>query len=548
MKDRTRLTIFMLLSLMALLLAACGTQETPVAEQPAPTSTPEAAAPPEMEPSDPVWAQIQSSGVMRVGTSADYPPFEFHIEGTEIDGFDPALMREIGRRLGVSVEMIDFAFEGLGQTLQIGQIDAAIAALSVTEERQTIVDFSDVYFAGFGAALAQETSAITSIQSPQDFSGKRVGVQKTSVYEAWASDELVATGIINPDQLLVYAEPAHAVRDMLQDRLDVVLMDQLAAQQFVGQEAVKIVGESIAPQVYAIAVPKGASELQARLNQAIIDIRNDGTLATLAREYLGVELDKGLIPPTATPAATPTAGPTATPAGCTNGMAFVKDLNYPDGSEVKPGVKFSKGWQIRNTGTCKWSDKYSLRFVKGAQMGGKNIKVSGTVNGGATYDMYVDFTAPNEAGDYTSFWQMYDDNGKPFGQTIWTDIVVKTGSGATATPKPNPTATATHMPDQPTATPVSCEIDFLTAQPGSVQQGGAISVQWEWTCDSVAAARLTRTDPDGTVVPLYGGADVSNPGEYDDLAANVGTLTYTLKVDSEFGPSAKQSVQVTVTQ
>lgn len=535
-----------LLSLLVLVLAACSSEPTAAPETPPEEAVPTSA--PEGEAGDQVWAQIQASGVMRVGTSADYPPFEYYVEGTEIDGFDPALIREIGNRLGLAVELTDFAFEGLGQTLQIGQIDAAIAALSVTEERQAIVDFTDVYFAGFGAALVQESSAINSIQSPQDFTDKRVGVQKLSVYESWVDDELVTTGIINPDQLFVYSKPADAVRDLTENRLDVVLMDQLAADEFVAAEAVKLVGESIAPQVYAIAVPKGAYELQANLNQAILDIRNDGTLASLAREYLGVELDEGLLPPTATPAAIPTAGPSPTPAGCVNGMAFVKDLNYPDGTELKPGEKFSKGWQIANTGSCTWNDKYTFRFVKGSQMDGKNTKVSGTVNSGATYDMYIDFVAPNKAGEYISFWQMYDANGQPFGQTIWVAVVVKTSSGATATPKPDATATATTPPEQPTATPVTCVIDSLSAEPSSLQQGGNLVVSWSWTCEAAASARLTRTDPDGTVVPLYGGGDVSNPGQYDDIAAKVGTLTYTLKVDSEFGASDQKSVQVTVTE
>jgi hypothetical protein len=368
------------------------------------------------------------------------------------------------------------------------------------------------------------------------------------VYQAWVEDEMVASGLIAPDQLFVYAKPADAVRDLTENRLDVVLMDKLAAEPFESSDPVKIVGESIAPQVYAIAVPKGAYELRAALNQAILDIRNDGTLASLAREYLDVDLDQGQLPPAATPAPTPTAGPSPTPAGCVNGMAFVKDLNYPDGTQVQPGESFSKGWQIQNTGNCVWDEDYTFRFVKGAQMEGKNVRISGEVQPGATYDMYIDFVAPAQAGEYISFWQMVDANGVPFGEILWVVIVVPTSSGATATPEPQPSATSTIPPDQPTATPVTCVIDSLTANPTSLQQGGSLVVQWSWTCEATARARLSRTDPDGTVVPLYGGGDVSNPGQYDDIAAKVGTLTYTLRVDSEFGASAQQSVEVTVNE
>jgi polar amino acid transport system substrate-binding protein len=82
---------------------------------------------------------------MVIGTSADYPPFEYRAPSFTIDGFDAALMREIARRLGVSVELHDYAFDGLLDGVQLGQIDGAIAAISVTDERSQQVDFSRTY-------------------------------------------------------------------------------------------------------------------------------------------------------------------------------------------------------------------------------------------------------------------------------------------------------------------------------------------------------------------------------------------------------------------
>ncbi len=95
-----------------------------------------------------------------VGTSADYPPFAFYDDKFQLDGFDIALMKAIGEKLGVEVEFNDFAFDGLGNALQLGQIDAAIAAISVTPERQELVDFSDVYYVGADALLVAEQTAL----------------------------------------------------------------------------------------------------------------------------------------------------------------------------------------------------------------------------------------------------------------------------------------------------------------------------------------------------------------------------------------------------
>jgi polar amino acid transport system substrate-binding protein len=112
-------------------------------------------------PAEPVaedasWSRIQAAGKIVVGTSADYPPFEYYID-FQADGFDIALMREIGQRLGVEIEIKDFAFDGLGSALQLNQIDVAIAAISITPEREGFVDFSDVYYVGCRPAISSLT-------------------------------------------------------------------------------------------------------------------------------------------------------------------------------------------------------------------------------------------------------------------------------------------------------------------------------------------------------------------------------------------------------
>ena len=70
-----------------------------------------------------VWANVQQAGKIVVGTSADYPPFAFYNNKFQIDGFDIALMNAIGEKLGVKVEFNDFAFDGFGGALQLGQIE-----------------------------------------------------------------------------------------------------------------------------------------------------------------------------------------------------------------------------------------------------------------------------------------------------------------------------------------------------------------------------------------------------------------------------------------
>ena len=407
---------------------------------------------PSPDAGDDSWAKIEAAGVMKVGTAADYRPFEYYNEQLVMDGFDIALIREVANVLGVSAEVTDFAFQGLGGALQIGQVDMLISALSITGEREAFADFSNVYYVGEDGVLARDGSGIDSVSSPGDFAGKRVGVQNKTAYMDWAQSTLVATGIITQDQLFVYAKPEHAVADLEIDRLDLVVMDILPAKKAASETGVNLVGQSLNPQHFAIAVPQGATALQQQINSALTELQNNGTMARLYERYLNLKPDEIPTPPP--PEATATPAPTPTPGGCINGMEFVEDLSYDDHDftdlpKLNPGEKFAKGWRIKNSGTCEWTTDYYLGFVRGDRMDGEDTSVDSKVETGKTLDIYVDLVAPNTAGEFTGWWQMFTDKDIPFGETIWAAIQV---IGPTEVPTNTPEATETPIPPEATAT------------------------------------------------------------------------------------------------
>jgi len=417
---------------------------------------------------DDSWQKVQAAGVLRVATSADYPPFSYQNQNFAIDGFDPALIQEIGRKLGVQVQITDYAFESLYPVLDLGQADVAIAAISSTVARGQFVDFSNVYYVSKDGILARTDSGIESINQIPQFAGKRVGVQKNSVYQSWAQLYLVDTGVITQDMLFAYAKPEHAVNDLKLGRLDVVIMDLQPAVRTLADPELKLVGEGLDQQLLVIALPKGADSLRAQIDRALLELQNEGRVNQLAQTYLGLR-PEDIIPP-------PTPEPTQAP--CVDAMQFIDDLNYDDKDKTEfpvldPGKTFQKGWRIKNTGTCDWSNAYFIKYVHGsdpaAQMGGQPTAIKGSIKPGQTYDMYVDLAAPQVAGKYVGYWQMHDANGVPFGQTIWVAIEVRdTAPGVpTATetvvasptpPVPTPTATAeppTAVPPEPTEEPGS---------------------------------------------------------------------------------------------
>lgn len=270
--------------------------------------------------SDP-WTHIQQSGQLVVGTSADYPPFESYNDNFRIDGFDIALITEVARSLGVSVQVNDIAFEGLPDALASDQIDVAIAAISITPEREESMTFSQVYYVSEDAVLAAEGSSVPGISTVGDLASYTIGVQQSSVFTDWLKDELVDSAAMPATNLAIYDEADHALRDLRDGRIDVVVMDLLPAETALADGGVRLVGQGLRRERYGIAMQLGATGLRDQINGALNQLQSDGVIANLVNEYLsldGVEViptpSPTPEPPTPTPDPTDTAVPTNTTA------------------------------------------------------------------------------------------------------------------------------------------------------------------------------------------------------------------------------------------
>jgi ABC-type amino acid transport substrate-binding protein len=437
-----------------------------------PTPTTEAVLPPTTGPEvDDSWERVQAAGKLVIGTAADYPPFEYYVGNRQITGFDIAMMDEIGRRLGVTVDYRDFAFDGLGNAIMLQQVDAAIAAISVTPERESYVDFSNVYLVGEDAVLAAEGSSISAINAVGDMAPYRLGVQRGTVYDQWLQRELVDTGLMPDTQLFVYDKGEFAVRDLQEGRLDLIMGDLQPAEVAVGTGGLKIVGRGLNQQRYAIALPKGAQSLKAEIDSALTAMYNEGVIAQLAKEYLDIE---NLLP---TPVPVPTSTP-APPPACVDGMAFE---GYPglSGDPItnppvrQPGENFTWTWRVKNTGTCTWDSSYRAVYVTGnssaARMGGEPTPIQGTVAPGQSYDLAVRLAAPLQPGTYLGVWELENGQTQGFGERLQVAAQV-TSARPTATPAP-------------TQTPVA-GISF-TVDRTNIKQGECVT--FSWRADNVKA-------------------------------------------------------------
>ncbi|MCB0188395.1 MAG: transporter substrate-binding domain-containing protein, partial [Caldilineaceae bacterium] len=304
-----------------------------------------------------------------------------------------------GRRLNIEVVFKDFAFEGLLDALHLNQVDAAIAAISITSGREQAATFTQIYYVGEDAILARADDPLSNIQIAREMAGRRVGVQNGSVYEAWVQQNLVDTRLITTEQMQQYGDLKLAVADLKANRVDLVMLDAAPAQSFVQGEGVKVAGEGLVEQRYAIALPEGDDSVAVNMNRVLTELQNDGVLAQLVEQYLTVAAEEVIVPPTpAPPTATPipteepipTATttplpPTLTPIPpCVDGMSYVLDINLDDHGMTAPPVLspsqgFTKGWRLQNSGTCAWDAAFSLVYIGGntgaSQMGGQPVTV-----------------------------------------------------------------------------------------------------------------------------------------------------------------------------
>jgi len=221
-----------------------------------------------------------------VGTSADYLPFEFVDETTgNYTGFDVELMELIAEKLGVTVEWKDMDFLIVLNSLEAGQVNAAIGAMSITPERQEQALFSNPYWESPNAVLVKKDSTVTVTDPLVDFPALLIGVQSGTIHEDYVKTQLIDAGLMEAANLSSYPRADNAISDLVAGRLDAVYMDAAAAQAFTEKYPVVIAMVHKVESGMGIAVMLGEQELIDRINEILAQLMEDGSIETLADKY-----------------------------------------------------------------------------------------------------------------------------------------------------------------------------------------------------------------------------------------------------------------------
>ena len=271
-------------ALMAAALTACSSKPAETAA-PETTQAPPAEAAPETEGETAEASEEATGGAEAAGgtlvmaTNAEFPPYEYYEDG-DIVGIDVEIAKAIAAKLGMELQIEDMAFDAIIPAVTSGKADFGAAGMTVTEERQRSVEFTDTYANSNQVAIVKEDSDITGSDA---LAGKIIGVQLGTTGDALATEIKDAT-------VERYNKGLEAVQSLTQGKIDAVVIDQATAEAFVKKtEGIKILEEKMSEEEYAIAIKKGNMELVEKMNEAIKELKEEGKIDEIVAKYMDAE-------------------------------------------------------------------------------------------------------------------------------------------------------------------------------------------------------------------------------------------------------------------
>lgn len=219
---------------------------------------------------------LVTEGKLIMGTNAEFPPFEY-MEGGKVVGFDAAMMEKVAEKLGLALEIKNMDFDSLPEALSSGQIDVIAAGYTVTSEREEQMLFADSYYTARQTIIVKADS---NIATKDDLQGKKIGVQSgtTGQFEA---EKLT-------DEVVPFNNGAMAVEALKSGQVDAVIIDNNPAAEYYNEnsDTLKLLEKQFEDEDYAVAVKKGNTALLDAINEAIQELKEDGTLDNIKDQYI----------------------------------------------------------------------------------------------------------------------------------------------------------------------------------------------------------------------------------------------------------------------
>ena len=275
---KTRIVLLSLVAATAIALTGCAPAEPDLSSPGGESAT----------ATDTSLADVQEAGELVIGTEGTYKPFTYHEDGTgDITGYDVEIIQAVADKLGVEAVFEETQWDAIFAGLDAGRFDLIANQVSITEERTAKYDFSEAYTVSPGVVIV--SAGNTDISSLADLAGKTTAQSLSSNWYTLAEE--------NGATVEAVEGWAQAIALLEEERIDATLNDKLTFLDYVTSKPesaakLKVAAETDDPSRNAFVVAKGSSSLVDAINDALAELRADGTLASISEKYFGEDVSQ----------------------------------------------------------------------------------------------------------------------------------------------------------------------------------------------------------------------------------------------------------------
>jgi polar amino acid transport system substrate-binding protein len=229
-------------------------------------------------------------GVLMVGMEIGYPPMEyFDTDGTTPIGFDVEVSKAVADYLGLDIEYVDTAWDGIFAGVNTDKYDVIFSSVSILESRQQEFNMSEPYVSNHTVLIVPNDSDIDSLEA---LNGHSTAVQGETSADDYMKEHAGELGV----DLMQYDKVMNCFDDLKTGRVDSVFTDSVVASYYLGDDAAnyKTVWENDELEPVGFCAKKGNDALTDKLEEALDALYEDGTLGELAVKYFGTDLSAGL--------------------------------------------------------------------------------------------------------------------------------------------------------------------------------------------------------------------------------------------------------------